>query len=223
MTIEVLLVEDDRNISESLSSYLRAEGYQVTSARTLLSARENLVKNPSILILDWMLPDGQGLDFLKELRSQKYTMPVILLTARNDLVDKVLGLESGADDYITKPFEPRELIARMRVRLRETPKTQTAQALHFSGIELNSSTRLAKFKGRNLDLTKLEFDLLHLLMNQPGRVFTREEILNKVWGFENFPTTRTVDNHIVQLRQKIETEMFETLRGVGYRIVATKE
>jgi len=222
MSRRVLLVEDDKNISNSLASYLQNEGYSVTTADCIASARSAMNSIPEIIVLDWMLPDGQGLDYLKELRSQGYKAPIILLTARNELVDKVLGLESGADDYLTKPFEPRELVTRMRVRLRDIPSNHSNKIL-YSGIEVDSDLREAKYKGCVLDLTKLEFDLLKLLIEAPGRVFTREFILNKVWGFENFPTTRTVDNHIVQLRQKTESDLFETVRGVGYRLVAGKK
>ncbi len=216
------MIEDDPNISNSLTAYLKTEGYAVTATDCVAVARSLLNPAPEIIILDWMLPDGQGLDLLKEIRAQGHRMPIILLTARNDLVDKVLGLESGADDYLTKPFEPRELVTRMRVRLRDMPLMTSRKILH-EGIELDRELREVTYQGRLLELTKLEFDLLKLLIESPGRVFTRESILNKVWGFENFPTTRTVDNHIVQLRQKTSSELFETVRGVGYRLVAIQK
>ena len=222
MNRRVLLIEDDPNISNSLTAYLKTEGYAVTATDCVAVARSLLNPAPEIIILDWMLPDGQGLDLLKEIRAQGHRMPIILLTARNDLVDKVLGLESGADDYLTKPFEPRELVTRMRVRLRDMPLMTSRKILH-EGIELDRELREVTYQGRLLELTKLEFDLLKLLIESPGRVFTRESILNKVWGFENFPTTRTVDNHIVQLRQKTSSELFETVRGVGYRLVAIQK
>lgn len=222
MKRKVLLVEDDLNILNSLTEYLEKEGYSVTSADCLSSARIAMKSVPEIIVLDWMLPDGQGLDYLRELRSDGHKMPVILLTARNELIDKVLGLESGADDYVTKPFEPRELVTRMRVRLRDFPLTPSKTIRH-SGVEIDPESREARYNGLLLELTKLEFDLLKLLMETPGRVFTRESILNKVWGFENFPTTRTVDNHIVQLRQKTNADLFETVRGVGYRLGTAKK
>jgi DNA-binding response OmpR family regulator len=228
MNQQVLLVEDDGNILSSLSTYLISEGYIVTKADTIAAARTGLSSKIEIVILDWMLPDGQGLDFLRQLRNQGFTMPVIMLTAKGDLVDKVLGLESGADDYLVKPFEPRELLTRMRVRLRSpimtmSPQGSASDVLSFGGIELSPQSRKASYLLRPLTLTKLEFDLLMLMVQIPGRVFTREEILNKVWGFENFPTTRTVDNHIVQLRQKIDPSMFETVRGIGYRLLKAAE
>lgn len=222
MSKRVLLVEDDLNLAKSLTEYLTSEAYVVVTASSRASARTAMSCNPEIIILDWMLPDGQGLDFLKELRIAGCKVPIILLTARNELVDKVLGLESGADDYLTKPFEPRELVTRMRVRLREILAPAPTK-IHLADLELEYEMRIVYYKGEALDLTKLEFDLLKLLMENPGRVFTREAILNKVWGFENFPTTRTVDNHIVQLRQKTMSDLFETVRGVGYRLVATKK
>lgn len=223
MNRRVLLIEDDKNILSSLNDYLKDEGYSVSVASSLASARSVIGRaSPEIIVLDWMLPDGQGLDYLKELRREGLKIPIILLTARNDLVDKVLGLESGADDYLTKPFEPRELVTRMRVRLRDL-LAKTSSKICFRGIELDTEAREVKYRGVTLELTKLEFELLHLLIESPGRVFTREAILNKVWGFDNFPTTRTVDNHIVQLRQKIEADFFETVRGIGYRLVEEKK
>jgi DNA-binding response OmpR family regulator len=222
MTKQVLLVEDDQNILNSLAGYLSGEGYEVVPAKSIGAAKKAITRDTSIIILDWMLPDGTGLDYLKELRSSGNQTPIILLTAKNELIDKILGLESGANDYLTKPFEPRELLTRMRVRMREVSVEPTVRRLQFEEFDLNPQCREARFKDQVMDLTKLEFDLLRLLVEQPGRVFTREEILNKVWGFENFPTTRTVDNHIVQLRQKSDAGMFETVRGVGYRIVKGK-
>lgn len=222
MNRRVLLVEDDKNISDSLAAYLHGEGYSVNVADCLSAATDAMHSNPEIIILDWMLPDGHGLDYLKKLRAGGYTAPIILLTARNELVDKVLGLESGADDYLTKPFEPRELVTRMRVRMRDIPHC-APQKIRYAQFEIDADLREATFQKIKLELTKLEFDLLKLLVESPGRVFTREALLNKIWGFENFPTTRTVDNHIVQLRQKTNSELFETVRGVGYRLAAVEK
>jgi DNA-binding response OmpR family regulator len=218
----ILLVEDDKNLSESLSKFLQGEGYVVTVAVSLLEARAQEKLQPSIILLDWMLPDGQGVDLLRELRKKDSSTPIILLTSRSDLVDKVLGLELGANDYITKPFEPRELVARIRVQLRGSPVSTKASPgaddLRCGEVRLDSVTREVFFKGALVETTKMEFDLLKVLMENPNRVFPREALLNKVWGYENYPTTRTVDNHIVQLRQKLDPDMFETVRGVGYRI-----
>lgn len=218
----VLLVEDHDTLAESLSRCLMSEGYRVMVAPTLAEARERLRESPGCLILDWMLPDGQGLDFLREFRKSDPATPVILLTARTDLVDKVLGLETGANDYVTKPFEPRELIARLRAQLRlASPRPQPegeARRIGFAGILLDPVTREVRFRGTPVTLTRMEYELLHLLLRHPTRVFTREALLNQVWGYENYPTTRTVDNHVAQLRAKLDPTLFETVRGIGYRL-----
>jgi len=225
----ILLVEDDKNLCESLSKFLAGEGYTVTVAASLSEARLQKNLQPSLILLDWMLPDGQGVDLLREIRKINVTTPIILLTSRSDLVDKVLGLEMGANDYITKPFEPRELVARIRVQLRGASKVandssnELANILRCSEVTLNIGTREVHLKDAPIELTKMEFDLLRVLMENPNRVFPREALLNKVWGYENYPTTRTVDNHIVQLRQKLDPDMFETVRGVGYRLREQKK
>lgn len=218
---EVLLIEDDESLGFSLKKYLTDEGYGVQLVRNLAQARE-AGTDFKIMILDWMLPDGQGIDFLKELRIKNTFIPVIMLTARTELVDKIVGLESGANDYLTKPFEPRELVARIRVQFRDTKKSNDFQEekIHHNGILIDSFTREAFYQENKLELTKMEYELLKLLAGSPGRAFSREEILNKVWGFENYPSTRTVDTHVLQLRQKTDEGMIETLRGVGYRMRA---
>lgn len=229
---KVLLVEDDKNLSESLSRYLGNEGFQVDLASSLKDARDKIGGNPDVVILDWMLPDGQGIDYLKELHRQGSVVPVILLTSRADLVDKVVGLETGASDYVTKPFEPRELCARIRVQIRKAiqgqqlggkVETEVADVIEFARVRLSISTREVTFRSQIVDLAKLEFDLLRVLLESPNRVFPREALLNKVWGYENYPTTRTVDNHIVLLRQKLDPNLIETVRGVGYRLRDVKK
>jgi DNA-binding response OmpR family regulator len=222
----ILLVEDDKNLSDSLTLYLKNEGFSVESVRTLAEARLKLKNDPPLVILDWMLPDGQGIDLLKELHQQSPQIPIILLTSRTELVDKVVGLESGASDYLTKPFEPRELCARIRVQLRKTPHGPTSPSkpnepvtsIECSGIKINFTTRETTFRGHFIELTKMEFELLKLFISHPNRVFTREALLNQVWGYENYPTTRTVDNHVVQIRQKFDADLIETIRGIGYRL-----
>lgn len=220
--MKVLLVEDDSNLGASLKRYLENENYQVEWCENLESARRKDVSDYKCIILDWMLPDGQGIDFLKEVREKKSNIPVIMLTARNELIDKVIGLESGANDYITKPFEPRELVARLRVQMRtaEIVKVEELDEVITHGeLTIDRGSRVVTFNGEEKTLTKMEFDLLMLLAEKPGRAFSRDEILNKVWGFENFPTTRTVDTHVLQLRQKFNDNMIETVRGVGYKFI----
>ncbi|OGQ91892.1 MAG: hypothetical protein A2289_10255 [Deltaproteobacteria bacterium RIFOXYA12_FULL_58_15] len=169
--------------------------------------------------LDWMLPDIPGIDLLREWREQGTRAPVIMLTARADLVDRVVGLELGANDYVTKPFEPRELLARIRVQLRQQQQIEPSESvLRFGGLELNRETREVRFRDDLLDLCRQEYTLLLLFMENPNRVFSREEILNKAWGYDTFPTTRTVDTHVLQLRQKTTAGLIETVRGIGYRL-----
>ena len=220
---KILLVEDDLSLQRSLADYLRYEGFDVSVVGTLKEARSQVITSFQLLILDWMLPDGQGIDFLRELRLQGQFVPSIVLTARADLVDKVTALELGANDYITKPFEPRELLARMRVQLRtiDIPGEPTAASddLSAGGIHMSLSTREVVFKGESKQLSKMEFELLKCFLQNPNHVFSREELLNKVWGYDSYPTTRTVDTHILQLRQKFSEGLFETLRGVGYRFL----
>lgn len=217
----VFVIEDHQNISLSLKDLMAKEGHQVTICENLAQAREQfksaVTTKPDLIILDWMLPDGQGLDFLIELRKQGVATPVIFLTARAEVVDKVLGLEMGANDYLTKPFEPRELIARVRVQLREKTQESTG-SLTVGSLMIDRIRHKVSFKGASIELVKKEFDLLVLLAEDPEKVFSRDEILNKVWGYEVYPTTRTVDTHIMLLRQKIDDQLIETVRSVGYRL-----
>jgi DNA-binding response OmpR family regulator len=173
-----------------------------------------------------MLPDGQGVDLLRTLRQNKNNIPTILLSARADLVDKVMGLELGANDYMTKPFEPRELLARARGLIRGSIASdlkisvEPSNFLSVANIQMNLSNREVRFKEQPVQLSKVEFDLLKIFLQNPNQVFARDELLNKVWGYNNYPTTRTVDTHILQLRQKFHEDFFETLRGVGYKFNA---
>jgi DNA-binding response OmpR family regulator len=220
---KILLVEDDETLGTSLKKYLEAEGMSVTLAKKIAEARTHVSDAPDIMILDWMLPDGQGIDFLKDIRQSGERFPVIMLTARTDLIDKVIGLESGASDYLTKPFEPRELMARIRVQerhLTSTPSSaeKTEAPIRLGELVIDSVRREIHFKKQEIEMTKMEFDFLRLLAENPNRAFTREEILNKVWGYENYPSTRTVDTHVLQIRQKLYDELIETVRGVGYRL-----
>lgn len=209
---ELLLVEDDRNVGDGLVAYLEQHGFVVRLARSLAEARRLLAPAPALVVLDWMLPDGQGLDLLAELRG----LPVIFLTARGDLVDRVVGLEAGARDYVVKPFEPRELVARIRAQLRAGPPAP--RALEVAGLALDPATCELRHDGRVVELSPKEFQLIRMLMESPDRVWTREEILGRVWGYERAPTTRTVDTHVLQLRQKLPGVRIETVRGFGYRL-----
>lgn len=219
MATQILLVEDDNDLAQSLTEYLQQEGFAVTTAATAKAAQEIGIEAADLVILDWMLPDGAGIDLIRQWRAQGLQTPILLLTARADLVDRVVGLELGANDYMTKPFEPRELLARLRVQMRMQQQTvPDNKVLRCAEIELNTVTREVRFKNHALELSRQEFSLLKLFLENPNRVFSREEILHQAWGYDSFPTTRTIDTHVLQLRQKTSAQLFETVRGIGYRL-----
>ncbi len=216
---QVLIIEDDENLGKSLKKILEDEGMLAHLAVTLAAARELASDTLDVIVLDWMLPDGQGIDFLRELRAKNKTVPVIMLTARTDLIDKVLGLETGASDYMTKPFESRELVARVRVQLREKNISSIREEKIVAGkIVINSLEKEILYDGKRVVFTKMEYELLKILAENPRQTFSRENLLDKVWGYEHFPTTRTVDTHVLQIRQKTEDSIIETVRGLGYRL-----
>ena len=221
MTRRVLVVEDDAAVAASLHALLAGEGYVPVVARSLAEARAANLRDFDVVLLDWRLPDGEGIDFLKELRKTS-DVPVLMVTARVDVIDRVLGLEIGADDYVTKPVEPRELLARVKARLRNRTKEAAPPAerlLQAHAIRVDLDTREVTFRGQPVTFTKMELDLLVFLLRNPGRVFSRDELLNQVWGFERAPTTRTVDTHVGVLRSRLSPELFESVRGIGYRLV----
>lgn len=222
MTAKILIVEDDENLGATLKSFLRDEGHDVDLAQNLAEARDVDLSQKELVILDWMLPDGQGIDFLRELRAAGKKTPVIMLTARTEVIDKVVGLESGADDYLTKPFEPRELAARIRVQLRHQENVEetgdNSEQTILGELVIDKAQREIRYQGNLIEFTKMEFEFLSLLAEAPNRAFSREEILNKVWGYENYPSTRTVDTHVLQIRQKLYDGLIETVRGVGYKL-----
>lgn len=221
MSEKILMVEDDENLGTSLKRFLRDEGHEVDWVKSITEAKEKSLDDIGLIILDWMLPDGQGIDLLREFRGENMSLPVIMLTARTEVIDKVVGLESGADDYITKPFEPRELAARIRVQLRNNDhraSTGENEKIILGDLVIDLVRREISYKATKIDFTKMEFEFLALLAEYPNRAFSREEVLNKVWGYENYPSTRTVDTHVLQIRQKLYDELIETVRGVGYRL-----
>lgn len=221
---KILLVEDDVSLGKGILDFLKMEGFDTTWAQTLEEARKIDLKGFNLIIQDWMLPDGQGIDFLKEIRSNNNNTPMIILTAKTDLIDKVVGLESGANDYMTKPFESRELLARIRVQLRIGDQGAMAKDIDTKGVltlgklKIDNDTREVTWDGNLVELTKMEFDFLKLLVENPNRALSRDEILNKVWGYECYPSTRTVDTHVLQLRQKFNENLIETVRGIGYKL-----
>lgn len=231
-TTRILIVDDEPAIVAGLTSFLSGEGYSVLSAGTGKVA-ETLIQehHPDLILLDWSLPEGAGIDWLRKWRGKGLFTPVIMLTSRSHIVDKVLGLEMGADDFVTKPFEPRELLARIHARLRATQQIHaapgggdpTSEELLGGPIRMHLKTHEVFLGEAVIETSKMEWGLLKIFLENPDKVFSRDELLNQVWGFESYPTTRTVDTHMLQLRQKFGTALFETVRGVGYRFRALKK
>jgi DNA-binding response OmpR family regulator len=218
----VLVVEDEPAIAESLAYSLRREGYGVETAATLADA-ETKMQNASLVILDLMLPDGSGFDLLADLRRLDPAPAVIILSSRDQEADRVAGLETGADDYVTKPFSPREVVARVRAVLRRARRSENGASKPRLPLTADLDTRRAAVFGEPMELTRVEFDLLATLLAGPGRVFTRSQLIEKIWG-DNFAITdRTVDSHVKALRRKVgeaggDSQLIETVRGVGYRV-----
>jgi two-component system phosphate regulon response regulator PhoB len=228
MTPTILVVEDEPAILELLNVNLADAGYAVRSAPDAESAQAQLKQAlPDLLLLDWMLPGQSGLALAKELRADARTkeLPIIMVTARTDEADKVAGLEAWVDDYVTKPFSPRELLARVRALLRRArPADATEKKAHLRAgdLEIDRHRFEVTMKGKLVELTRKEFELLAALVGTPGRVFGREELLDLVWGHDGFVEPRTVDVHVARLRGKFTTASLpapgiETVRGVGYR------
>ena len=222
----ILFVEDEYPMRVALEDAFRHYGYEVVSASDG-EAGLKLVeeKKPDLVILDVMLPLMDGFEVCKQLRQQGFMRPILMLTARSQEVDKVIGLELGADDYVTKPFSDRELLARVKALLRRASHEPLEPGtFHFDKVDIDFTHFIAEKNGRSLRLTSTEFTLLHLLISQKRKVLTREELLNKVWGYEFFPQSRTVDNHILRLRQKLEDDPNHprhilTMHGLGYKFV----
>jgi two-component system, OmpR family, phosphate regulon response regulator PhoB len=224
VSASVLVVEDEPAIQELLAVNLARHGHRVTRAATAAEALDAInAALPDVILLDWMLPDTPGPAIARRLRSQPRTrdVPIIMLTARASDDDKVAGLESGADDYITKPFSPRELEARIQAVLRRRAPQLSREAVEAEGLVLNPATRTVTGTGRALKMGPTEFDLLHFFMTHPDRVHTRTQILDQVWGDHVFIEDRTVDVHIRRLRDALSPSgherLVETVRGTGYR------
>ncbi len=214
--MKILLVEDEKMVVESIVPHLSKNNFIVTVAPNFEKAKSTNVSQFDLVLLDWALPDGMGIDLLKLWRAQGRSIPVIMLTARTDITDKVLGLELGAHDYMTKPFDIRELLARIRVQLRQ--EEAPAEIQIAGGIRINLALRKVFLNSQETQLTRKEFDLFVFLAQSGNQVFTREELLNRIWGFENYPTTRTVDTHVLQIRNKLGAQVIETVHGIGYRV-----
>jgi DNA-binding response OmpR family regulator len=215
----LLLVEDDKNLADGLLVSLEQAGYNCLHAEKISEVRQYW-EQADLVILDRQLPDGDSVEHLMDWKNLK-DVPVILLTALVTVKDKVAGLDSGANDYLTKPFAEAELFARVRAQLRAPDgESQDDTKVVTAELSIDKATREVHYKGDLITLTRTEFDLLLFLASNLGRVFTRDELLDHVWGYNHFPTTRTVDTHVLQLRQKLPGLEIETLRGVGYKMKA---
>ena len=224
MPANILVVEDEPAIQELLTLNLRQAGHNPLRAMSVEQAqllmRETL---PDLIILDWMLPGMSGIEFARRLKGDDYTkaIPIIMLTSKSEEIDKVRGLEVGADDYVTKPFSPRELLARVKAVLRRRAPQMTDDPIEVGGLRVDPVTHRVTGNGTLIELGPTEFRLLHFLMSNPERVHTRSNVLDKVWGDRIYVEDRTVDVHIRRLRKALEVsgheEMIQTVRGVGYR------
>jgi DNA-binding response OmpR family regulator len=222
----ILAIEDDPAILRGLADNLRFESYEVLTASDGQSGYTLIrEKHPDLIILDLMLPKLSGYEICRKIRAEGIQTPILMLTARGEEADRVLGLDLGADDYVAKPFSIRELMARVRAILRRAqPSKAQPDELRFDDVVINFVSYEARKAGQPIEMTRKEFQILRLLASRPGEVVTRDELLNEVWGYENYPTTRTVDNHIAALRAKTEAQpsdpqRLKTVHGVGYKLV----
>jgi two-component system catabolic regulation response regulator CreB len=228
MAQRILVVEDEPAIAESVAYALKRDGFSVCIAPTMADAERGAAET-DLVVLDLMLPDGSGFDLIVKMRREGRQTPIIVLSSRDGEADRVAALETGADDYVTKPFSPREVVARVRAVLRRTGRSADA---NHEGVELplsvDDATRRAQVSGKELELTRVEFDLLASLLESPGRVYTRAQLIDRVWGDGFAISDRTVDSHVKALRKKVheaggDPGLIETVRGVGYRVTDRPE
>lgn len=218
----VLVVDDDPHICELVKMYLE-DDYEVSVVHDGGSVIKKISEiNPALIVLDIMLPVMNGLEVCKEIR-HNWNIPIIMLTAKGEELDKILGLELGADDYVTKPFSPREMAARVKAVLRRTNSAgKPDNHLQYPGISINADSHLVKVNGQNIELTPKEFEMLWLMASNPGRVFSRDNVLNKIWGYDFLGDTRAVDSQVKRLRRKLENvpgarSYIHTVWGIGYK------
>jgi DNA-binding response OmpR family regulator len=216
----VLLIEDEESIATVVRAYLERDGYKVVWARSGADGLAELSRHAvRLVVLDIGLPDINGFEVCRQIRSRS-SVPILMLTARDDEIDRVAGLEVGADDYVSKPFSPRELVARIKAILRRTDGEGSQERLVLGDIELNGPAREVKVAGQSVDLRAKEFDLLAFLMENRGIVVSRDTLLDRVWGMEYAGGSRTVDVHVAQLRSKLgRPNLIRTIRGAGYKAV----
>ena len=224
MSRKILVVEDEAPIREMISFVLEQNGFNAIEASDIEQALDKIHEPyPDLILLDWMLPGGTGVSLAKKLKQNEYTrnIPVIMLTARSDEDDKVKGFDAGVDDYVTKPFSPKELIARIKAVIRRVSPTSLEEEVEFHGLKLDPVAHRVAINGNNLELGPTEFRLLHFFMTHTERVYSREQLLDNVWGTNIYVEDRTVDVHIRRLRKAISgdghEEFVQTVRGAGYR------
>ena len=224
MSRKILVVEDETPIREMISFVLEQNGFNSIEACDIEQALTKIHEPyPDLILLDWMLPGGTGVSLAKKLKQNEYTrnIPVIMLTARSDEDDKVKGFEAGVDDYVTKPFSPKELIARIKAVIRRVSPTSLEEEVDFHGLKLDPVSHRVAINGKSLDLGPTEFRLLHFFMTHTERVYSREQLLDNVWGANVYVEDRTVDVHIRRLRKAISgnghEDFVQTVRGAGYR------
>ncbi len=220
----ILVVDDEPNIIELARLYLERDGFRVVGVGDGLAALESVERlRPALMILDIMLPKLDGFEICKKLRAQDNSIPILMLTARDDDIDKILGLELGADDYLTKPFNPRELVARVKAVLRrkEQKSKPLTSALHIGDLVIDPASREVTVSGQLIEMRAQEFDLLYTLVEHKGLVLTRKQLLEQAWGYDFFGQSRTVDVHIGHLRRKLSNSNVGiiTVTGVGYKLV----
>ncbi len=225
MAGQILIVDDEPGIRQMLSFTLTGDGYSCLEAGDIEEAHNALQgRHPDLILLDWMLPGISGIDFARRLKRDSRTadIPIIMLTAKAEESDKIKGLDTGADDYITKPFSTRELLARVRAVLRRTMVSEDAEPVSLNGLRLDTQTHRVAINDRPIELSPTEFRLLHFFLTHPERVYTRSQLLDEVWGNEAYIEERTVDVHIRRLRKILEPhgydEYIQTVRSVGYRL-----
>ena len=230
MSQKILIIEDEPDIRKTLEYNISREGYHVVSASSLLEAKSQIESDSfSLILLDLMLPDGSGLDLCRDIKSdkEKSSIPIIILTAKDDEVDKVVGFELGADDYVTKPFSVRELILRMKAVLKRGEKKSDNVEVQrqFGQLSIDTESHEVFVDNNEITLTALEFKLLCQLVDRRGRVQSRDQLLSDVWGYSAEVTTRTVDTHIKRLREKLGSmgKYVQTIRGVGYKFTRTPD
>ena len=224
MAAKILIIEDEKAVREMLCFTLKNNGFEILEAEDSNSALDALKENEiNLILLDWMLPGKQGIEISRIIRSSSEIkdIPIIMLTAKSDESDKVLGLESGADDYVTKPFSPKELLARIKALLRRTAPQKDMEVVKYGNITLNPMTHKVTDGDSNVELGPTEFKLLHFFMTHPERVFSRSQLLDLVWGRNIYVEERTVDVHILRLRKSFvsdSSKCIQTVRGAGYRM-----